>query len=116
VTGRRKIGRVVFLLDGEPVVSCLVPLIQCRNRSIETVEVLADEARRAFSEKLVESGGVQCGACTPGIALTAWALFKKDPSPGVEEVRQALAGNICRCATYPRIRQAVREAAAKVRS
>lgn len=107
--GEGECGACTVLLDGEPVLSCLVPLLQCRGRSIETVESLAEEDRRPFVEGLVESGGVQCGACTPGVAMTAWALRRRSPSPGAEEVREALAGNLCRCTGYEGILRALVE-------
>lgn len=105
--GEGECGACTVLLDGEPVLSCLLPLVQCRGRRIETVESLAADDRRQFVDGLVESGGVQCGACTPGLAVTAWALLRSEPSPGPERVREALAGNLCRCTGYEGILRAL---------
>jgi len=99
--GEGECGACTVLMDGEPVLSCLVPLFQCEGRNVVTVEGIAEEpAARAFLERFVEAGGVQCGACTPGIIVTAWALLKKNPAPSRAEIVEALSGNLCRCTGY----------------
>jgi len=106
--GEGECGACTVLLDGEPVLSCLVPLLQCDGRRIETVEGLAAAPRaRAFLDRFVAAGGVQCGACTPGIIVTAWALLEREARPDVEAVRDALAGNLCRCTGYEGILRAL---------
>jgi carbon-monoxide dehydrogenase small subunit len=106
--GEGECGACTVLLDGEPVLSCLVPLLQCTGRRIETVESLAEGPARTFLEKFVATGGVQCGACTPGIIVTAWALLQRNPSPNEAETREALAGNLCRCTGYEGILRAIK--------
>ena len=105
--GEGECGACTVLMDGRPVLSCLVPLVQCAGRSVETVEGLAEGPARELFERLVAAGGVQCGACTPGIAVTAWALVREHPAPTREQVREALAGNLCRCTGYEGILRAV---------
>ena len=88
--GEGECGACTVLMDGEPVLSCLVPLLQCDGRRIETVEGLAAAPRaRAFLDRFVAAGGVQCGACTPGIVVTAWALLQRSPAPTEAETREA---------------------------
>ena len=106
--GEGECGACTVLLDGEPVLSCLVPLLQCAGRRIETIESLGEGPARPFLEKFVATGGVQCGACTPGIVLTAWALLSRNPSPTEAETREALAGNLCRCTGYEGILRAIK--------
>jgi len=106
--GEGECGACTVLLDGEPVLSCLVPLLQCTGRRIETVESLAEGPAREFLERFVATGGVQCGACTPGIIVTAWALLQRTPSPTEAETREALAGNLCRCTGYEGILRAIK--------
>ncbi|MFL6200336.1 MAG: (2Fe-2S)-binding protein, partial [Thermoanaerobaculia bacterium] len=106
--GEGECGACTVLLDGEPVLSCLVPLLQCTGRQIETVESLSEGPARPFLEKFVATGGVQCGACTPGIVVTAWALLERTPAPTEEQVREALAGNLCRCTGYEGILRAIK--------
>jgi carbon-monoxide dehydrogenase small subunit len=105
--GEGECGACTVLMDGEPTLSCLVPLFQCEGRRIETVEGIAQGPAREFLERFVATGGVQCGACTPGIVVTAWALLEQNPSPSREETREALAGNLCRCTGYEGILRAI---------
>jgi aerobic carbon-monoxide dehydrogenase small subunit len=105
--GEGECGACTVLMDGEPVLSCLVPLFQCGGRRIETVEGIAEGEAREFLDRFVATGGVQCGACTPGIVVTAWALLQRNPEPSREEAREALAGNLCRCTGYEGILRAL---------
>jgi carbon-monoxide dehydrogenase small subunit len=105
--GEGECGACTVLLDGEPVLSCLVPVCQCVGRTIETVEGIAAGRAGTFLARFVESGGVQCGACTPGIIVTAWALLERNPTPSRREVQEALAGNLCRCTGYEGIFRAL---------
>jgi len=108
--GEGECGACTVLLDGEPVLSCLVPLVQCEGRRIDTVEGLAAESSGPLHETLerfVATGGVQCGACTPGIVVTLAALLQRNGTPSREEAREALAGNLCRCTGYEGILRAL---------
>jgi carbon-monoxide dehydrogenase small subunit len=105
--GEGECGACTVLLDGQPVLSCLVPIFQCAGRRVETVEGIAAGPAREFLERFVARGGVQCGACTPGIVVTAWSLLRDNPHPSREEARRALAGNLCRCTGYEGILRAV---------
>ena len=110
--GEGECGACTVILDGEPVLSCVVPLVQCDGREVTTVEGLASDPEAArFLERMVEAGGIQCGACTPGIVVTAWSLLGREPNPSRAEVAEALAGNLCRCAGYEQIFKAVHQAA-----
>ncbi len=105
--GEGECGACTVLMDGEPVLSCLVPLLQCGGRRVDTIEGLAAGPAREFVERFVAAGGVQCGACTPGIVVTSWALLERRPRPSRPEAAQALAGNLCRCTGYEAILRAV---------
>jgi aerobic carbon-monoxide dehydrogenase small subunit len=105
-------GACIVLMDGEPVNSCLVLAPECDGAHITTVEGLAQNGKlHPLQEAMMAAGGVQCGFCTPGVLMTAWALLQRSPHPSDEEVRDALVGNLCRCTGYVRIVEAVQQAA-----
>jgi aerobic carbon-monoxide dehydrogenase small subunit len=107
-------GSCTVYLDGEPVCSCLVAAGQAIGRDVVTVEGLASgEALHPVQEAFVEAGAVQCGFCTPGLVVAAHDLLARVPQPDDLEIREALAGNLCRCTGYEKILDAVRLAAAK---
>ncbi len=105
-------GSCTVYLDGEPVCSCLVAAGQAAGREVTTVEGLADGERlHPVQEAFVECGAVQCGFCTPGLVVAAHDLLARVPEPSDPEIREALAGNLCRCTGYEKILDAVRLAA-----
>lgn len=107
-------GTCTVLLDGEPVLSCLALPIECQGREILTVEGMAEAGRlHPLQQTFAELGAAQCGYCTPGILLTAKALLDHNPRPTREEIRLALAGNLCRCTGYTKILDAVELAAGR---
>jgi aerobic carbon-monoxide dehydrogenase small subunit len=110
-------GSCTVLLDGLPVCSCLVAAGQTEGRRVVTVEGLATSDRlHPAQEAFVEAGAVQCGFCTPGLLVTVADLVDRNPTASEAEVREALAGNLCRCTGYEKILEAVRLTAAKVAS
>jgi aerobic-type carbon monoxide dehydrogenase small subunit (CoxS/CutS family) len=110
-------GTCTVLVDGEPVLSCLALPIECQGRQIKTVEGMADGRRlHPLQQAFAELGAAQCGYCTPGILLTAEALLDENPTPTREDVRVALAGNLCRCTGYTKILDAVELAALRMKS
>ena len=105
-------GSCTVYLDGTPVCACLVAAGQAEGRQVRTVEGLADGARLdPVQEAFVESGAVQCGFCTPGLIVQAHDLLERVDRPSDPEIREALAGNLCRCTGYEKILDAVRLAA-----
>jgi aerobic carbon-monoxide dehydrogenase small subunit len=110
-------GSCSVLLDGQLVCACLVHGAQADGRSVTTVEGLEVDGRmHAVQRAFVATGAVQCGFCTPGLVVSAVALLARDPEPGDDDIREALAGNLCRCTGYGRIFEAVRMAAAELRA
>ncbi|HZD41648.1 MAG TPA: (2Fe-2S)-binding protein [Terriglobales bacterium] len=108
-------GTCTVLINGEPVLSCLVLGIEAEGAEIITVEGLKEADRpHPLQQTFADLGAAQCGYCTPGVLLTAKALLDKNPKPSREEIREALAGNLCRCTGYTKILDAV-ELAAKSR-
>jgi len=114
-------GVCTVLLDGEPVHSCMIPVVKAEGREVTTVEGLAPPVRNGFSQlhpiqqAFIETGALQCGYCTPAQILTAKALLDRNPDPTEEEIREAMSGVLCRCTGYVKIAQAVRRAAAVLR-
>ena len=105
-------GACMMLLDGKPVNACSYLALQADGREVTTVEGLASaEGLSALQRAFLEEGGVQCGFCTPGMLISATALLRQTTDPSEEEVRVALAGNLCRCTGYDGIVRAVRSAA-----
>jgi carbon-monoxide dehydrogenase small subunit len=104
-------GACTVLLDGEPVRSCLLLAIQMDGAAVTTVEGLADGERlHPLQQAFWDHHGLQCGFCTPGILLTAKALLRDNPRPTDDEIREAIAGNLCRCTGYHFIVDAIRAA------
>ena len=109
-------GACMMLLDGRPVNSCSYLALQAEGREITTVEGLAGaEGLAPLQRAFLEEGGVQCGFCTPGMLVSASSLLRANPDPSEDEIRIALAGNLCRCTGYDGIVRAVRRAAAAAR-
>ncbi|HAF50203.1 MAG TPA: ferredoxin, partial [Synergistaceae bacterium] len=106
-------GTCTVLLDGVPVKSCTVLALEVEGRSVLTAEGLVgkDGKLHPVQQAFVEEGGIQCGFCTPGMVLTTYALLKKNPDPSEDEIRLALAGNLCRCTGYTGIFRSVKRAA-----
>ena len=109
-------GACAVLLDGKPVLSCLVLAVECDGRPIETVEGLSrGSALHPLQAAFADLGGAQCGYCTPGILMTAKALLAEDPNPGRETIKEAIAGNLCRCTGYQQICESIESAAIQMR-
>ena len=109
-------GACSVTLDGRLVCSCLVLGAEAEDREVTTIEGLADgENLHPLQSKFIEHAALQCGICTPGFLIAAKALLDRNPSPTDEEIRYALAGNLCRCTGYDKIVRAVKAAATEVR-
>jgi aerobic-type carbon monoxide dehydrogenase small subunit (CoxS/CutS family) len=107
-------GSCTVIMDGRPVLSCMVLAIDCDGAVIETAEGIAD-ANHPLVEAYITNWVAQCGYCTPGFLVTAKALLDRNPDPTVDDIKEALSGNICRCGTYPVHIKAIQEAAKKLR-
>ena len=103
-------GSCTVIMDGRPILSCMMLAIECDGKTIETAEGIA-EARHPLIDSYVNHHTMQCGYCTPGFITTAKALLDRNPEPDEKEIMEALAGNLCRCGTYPQHPKAVLEAA-----
>jgi carbon-monoxide dehydrogenase small subunit len=110
--GEGECGSCSVLMNGALVNSCLVPVLQAEGASIVTIEGIATEAQlHALQQAFLECGGAQCGICTPGMILASCHLLGKKPDPTLEEIREGLSGNLCRCTGYIQIFEAVARAA-----
>jgi carbon-monoxide dehydrogenase small subunit len=105
-------GGCTVLVDGKPVNSCIVLAAQIDGCEVLTIEGLAESGNlHPLQEKFLQHGAVQCGFCTPGMIMTAYALLNENPDPTPDEIREAIAGNLCRCTGYNQIVQAIHHAA-----
>lgn len=113
--GEGECGSCSVLLDGMLVNSCLVPVAQATGASIVTIEGMSAHALMiSLQETFLECGGAQCGICTPGMILAAVHLLEKTPEPAPADIREGLAGNLCRCTGYQQIFEAVAMAARRM--
>jgi len=105
-------GACTILLDGRRVLSCLMLAAQCDGRRVTTIEGLADNGRlHPVQEAFIRHDALQCGFCTPGQIVSATALLERTPQPTLEQIHEAMAGNLCRCGAYPKIERAILRAA-----
>jgi len=109
--GEGECGACTVLVDGEMVNSCLVPVAQVAGAEVKTIEGVADGERlHAVQQAFVECGGAQCGICTPGMVIAAVSLLERERRPTEADIREGLAGNLCRCTGYMKIFEAVMRA------
>jgi len=110
--GEGECGSCSVLIDGMLVNSCLIPALQANGANIVTIEGLAADGRlQLLQQSFLDCGGAQCGICTPGMILASLHLLEKKPHPTLEEIREGLSGNLCRCTGYMQIFEAVADAA-----
>ena len=110
--GEGECGSCSVLIDGTLVNSCLVPVLQAEGSNIITIEgIAAGDTLHILQQAFLQCGGAQCGICTPGMILAAVHLLNRNPEPTLEEIREGLSGNLCRCTGYTQIIEAVAEAA-----
>ena len=101
-------GACTVLIDDEPILSCLTLAIDCEGKDITTIEGLARNGElHPIQRAFIEKGATQCGFCTPGMILAGYALLKRNPAASEQEVREAIAGNLCRCTGYIKIIDAI---------
>jgi len=107
--GLGECGTCTVLLDGQPVKSCITLAVQANGREVTTIEGVeqADGTLHPIQQAFIDHGAIQCGFCTPGMVLSAKALLDENPKPTELEVRQAIAGNLCRCTGYQKIVEAI---------
>jgi aerobic-type carbon monoxide dehydrogenase small subunit (CoxS/CutS family) len=110
-------GACTVLVDGVPVLSCILPVFEAENKEVTTVEGLAQPGRlHPLQDAFEKFGAAQCGFCTPGILMSACALLDNNPNPTREEIKEAIAGNLCRCTGYTKIFDAIEDAARELRA
>lgn len=107
-------GACTVIMEGRPVLSCMMLAIECGGREIETIEGIAT-AGHPLIEAYIKHSCMQCGFCTPGFVVTAKALLDRNPDPSLDEIKEAMVGNLCRCGTYPAHIKAIQEASLVLR-
>ena len=114
--GEGECGACTVIVDNEPVVSCILPVGQLADGTeILTIEGIEKKpAGRLIQQAYIECGAVQCGFCIPGMVVSSYALLRRNPKPSTQAIREALAGNLCRCTGYTKIVKAVKLAAARL--
>jgi carbon-monoxide dehydrogenase small subunit len=106
--GTGSCGSCTVLLDGEAINSCLVLAVEAEGKEITTIEGLSPQGKlHPLQQAFIDEGAVQCGFCTPGVILTAKAFLDSNPNPDESQIRQAIAGNLCRCTGYDKIVRAI---------
>lgn len=110
-------GACTVILDGKAIASCILPAMKAHGRKVVTVEGLSINGKLdALQEAFIERGAVQCGYCTPGMLMSAKALLEDNPNPSEEEIKEAIAGNLCRCTGYFKIIEAIKSVAERAAS
>lgn len=112
--GEGECGACAVILDGLLVNSCLVPALHASGGSVRTIEGVANQRLHAVQQAFAECGGAQCGICTPGMIMASLHLLERTPHPTRAEIREALAGNLCRCTGYQKIIDAVEAASSQL--
>lgn len=108
--GEGECGSCSVLLEGQVVNSCLIPILQLEGKEVTTIEGLgADPLGRKIQQSFLDNGGAQCGICTPGMLLASYYMLKRNPDPSLDEIKDGLAGNLCRCTGYKKIFDSVQQ-------
>src|SRR3990172_4239252 len=112
VCDRGECGACTVLRDGQPIYSCLTLAIEAEGHDIQTIESLSADGRlHPLQEAFVKHDALQCGFCTPGMVMALKVLLDRNPNPSLDDIKDGLAGNLCKCGTYPKIFRAVQDAA-----